>query len=433
MPIKVLMPALSPTMTEGTLAKWIKKEGDAIKSGDIIAEIETDKATMEYEATEDGVLAKILIAEGTENVKVNELIGVMLEEDEDASTVDAFIAANSGSASAGTPVPATVAPAATTSASTPTQAPAAPASTPVVPLSSNAGSRVFATPLAKRLAQQNSLDIAKVKGSGPNGRIIKHDIEELMKNGGASSASQSSVSTASASFGGSAAGSYEDKPNSGMRKTIAKRLLESKNTIPHYYLTIDCDMEAVLKARVQMNDSAKDKYKLSVNDFIIKAVAMAMRDIPEANAAWQGDTTRFFLTSDVAVAVATPTGLITPIVREAEKKGLVHISNEMKELAQKAKDGKLQPSEYQGGGFSISNLGMFGIKDFCAIVNPPQAGILAIGATEKRPVVKGDQIVVGQIMSVTMSADHRVLDGAVAAKFLNAFKMYIENPVSMIL
>jgi pyruvate dehydrogenase E2 component (dihydrolipoamide acetyltransferase) len=428
MPIKVLMPALSPTMTEGTLAKWIKKEGDKIRSGDIIAEIETDKATMEYEATEDGVLAKILIAEGTENVAVNQLIGVMLEEDEDIKSIDAFISANTGSASVSAPKVATQ------SASVPTSTVA----TPVVSKSvSNAtiskGGRIFATPLAKRIAEQNSLDIAKVSGSGPNGRIIKHDIEVFIKHGGASTSANATGMSTSTSFGGHSAGSYEDKPNSGMRKTIAKRLLESKTTVPHYYLTIDCDMEAVLKARVQMNDMSKDKYKLSVNDFIIKATAMAMRDVPEANASWQGDTTRYFLTSDVAVAVATPTGLITPIVREAEKKGLVQISNEMKDLANRAKDGKLQPSEYQGGGFSISNLGMFGIKDFCAIINPPQAGILAVGATEKRPVVRGDQIVIGQIMSVTISADHRVLDGAVAAKFLNAFKMYIESPVSMIL
>ncbi len=432
MPIKILMPALSPTMTEGTLSKWLKKEGEVIKSGDILAEIETDKATMEYEATEDGILGKILIADGTENVKVNELIGVMLEEGEDTSSLDAIVKSLTSEN-----VPAkTVASASTTNVST-----LADLSSSLIPItaSSNTGSKVFITPLAKRLAKQNSLDVSKISGTGPNGRIIKYDIENFMKNGSSSadyrSNSSTSVSTVSlgTSFGGHSAGSYEDKTNSGMRKTIAKRLLESKNTIPHYYLTIDCNMEAILKARAQLNDIAKDKYKLSVNDFIIKATAMAMRDIPEANAAWQGDTTRYFLTSDVAIAVATPTGLITPIVREAEKKGLVHISNEMKELAKKAKEGKLQPSEYQGGGFSISNLGMFGIKDFCAIVNPPQAGILAVGATEKRPIVKGDQIVIGQIMSVTMSADHRVLDGAVAAKFLSAFKMYIENPVSMIL
>ncbi|MDR0483977.1 MAG: 2-oxo acid dehydrogenase subunit E2, partial [Alphaproteobacteria bacterium] len=322
--------------------------------------------------------------------------------------------------------PATTEPA-KTSAPTATVAP--------VSATTSTGGKIFITPLAKRIAQQNSLDIAKVKGSGPNGRIIKHDIEVALKGGvvASNSVADNTQAQATAGLGGYPAGSYEDKPNSGMRKTIAKRLLESKNTIPHYYLTIDCNMETILKARASLNDIAKDKYKLSVNDFIIKAVAMAMKDVPDANASWQGDTTRFYKTSDVAVAVATPTGLFTPIIFEAEKKGLVQISNEMKDLASRAKEGKLKPSEYQGGGFSISNLGMMGIRDFCAIVNPPHAGILAIGTTEKRAIVVKDAVVIANMMSVTISADHRVMDGAVAAKFLNAFKKYIENPVSMIL
>jgi pyruvate dehydrogenase E2 component (dihydrolipoamide acetyltransferase) len=423
MPIKILMPALSPTMTEGKLSKWIKKEGDKIKSGDIIAEIETDKATMEYEATEDGILGKVLIADGTENVAVNTLIGVMLEEGEESSSIEAFVASNSGSAK----------PAAAKAEAAAQTAPAAAAggtATPSVAVASNNGGKIFITPLAKRIAQQSSLDVSSIKGSGPNGRIIKNDVEAAIK-GGVKTSDNSK--TAAQSLGGHAAGSYEDKPNSGMRKTIAKRLLESKNSIPHYYLTIDCNMETILKARANLNDMSKDKYKLSVNDFIIKAVAMAMIDVPEANASWLGDTTRFYKTADVAVAVATPTGLFTPIVWEAEKKGLVQISSEMKDLAARAKDGKLKPSEYQGGGFSISNLGMMGIKDFCAIINPPHAGILAIGATEKRAIVVKDAVVIANMMSVTISADHRVMDGAVAAKFLNAFKGYIENPISLIL
>ncbi|MCL2566715.1 MAG: 2-oxo acid dehydrogenase subunit E2, partial [Alphaproteobacteria bacterium] len=368
-------------------------------------------------------LGKILIIDGTENVAVNTLIGVMLEEGEAADAIDAFIANSGGSKTASSDPKAeasvlAVPAAAGVSVSTPA---------PV----SNSGSKIFITPLAKRIAQQNSLDISSIKGSGPNGRIIKNDVEIALKGGGAKTGS--SPAAAAASLGGYAAGSFEDKQNSGMRKTIAKRLLESKNTIPHYYLTIDCNMETILKARASLNDASKDKYKLSVNDFIIKAVAMAMMDIPEANASWLGDTTRFYKTADVAVAVATPTGLFTPIVWEAEKKGLIQISNEMKDLAARAKDGKLKPSEYQGGGFSISNLGMMGVKDFCAIINPPHAGILAIGTTEKRAVVVKDAVVIANMMSVTISADHRVMDGAIAAKFLSAFKGYIENPISLIL
>jgi pyruvate dehydrogenase E2 component (dihydrolipoamide acetyltransferase) len=347
----------------------------------------------------------------------------MLEEGEESSSIEAFVASNSGSAK----------PAAAKAEAAAQTAPAAAAggtATPSVAVASNNGGKIFITPLAKRIAQQSSLDVSSIKGSGPNGRIIKNDVEAAIK-GGVKTSDNSK--TAAQSLGGHAAGSYEDKPNSGMRKTIAKRLLESKNSIPHYYLTIDCNMETILKARANLNDMSKDKYKLSVNDFIIKAVAMAMIDVPEANASWLGDTTRFYKTADVAVAVATPTGLFTPIVWEAEKKGLVQISSEMKDLAARAKDGKLKPSEYQGGGFSISNLGMMGIKDFCAIINPPHAGILAIGATEKRAIVVKDAVVIANMMSVTISADHRVMDGAVAAKFLNAFKGYIENPISLIL
>ncbi|UQY80207.1 pyruvate dehydrogenase complex dihydrolipoamide acetyltransferase [Candidatus Hepatincola sp. Av] len=522
MPIKILMPALSPTMTEGTLAKWLKKEGDTIKSGDVIAEVETDKATIEYESTEDGTLAKILVQNGTEGVKVNDVIGVLLEEGETKDDLDTFLQSlhtpSSAKPNANTPETTTNnnnSSASTTNANSQTAKPTTQTdktqkttnpnnSTGVNPSNNNSNNtatntatsqqpnqtitsantttsfnsetanstqtanqnstsaqsnnsttsssspnnvtanyhskntaKTFITPLARRLATQKNLDITAIKGSGPHGRIIKADVENPVQT--TISGTTSSGTTISGIHNNMQATSvnittpstYEDKPNSGMRKTIAKRLLESKTTIPHYYLTLDCNMTALLNARAFLNSKGKDQYKLSVNDFIIKATALAMQDIPESNAYWQGETTRFFQDSDVSVAVATPKGLITPIIRAANKKGLLQISTEMKELAHKAKDGKLKPSEYQGGGFSVSNLGMFGIKHFAAIVNPPQAGILAVGATEQKPIVKDGNIIIADIMCATLSADHRILDGAVGARFLKAFKEYIENPISM--
>jgi pyruvate dehydrogenase E2 component (dihydrolipoamide acetyltransferase) len=424
MPIRIFMPALSPTMTDGKLAKWNKKEGDVVKSGDVIAEIETDKATMEYEATDDGVIAKIIVPEGTEGVKVNDTIAILMEKGDTQADVDAFIVKNTGgSAVAAAPATKEAPKEAQKEEAKPAQVVASTAPAP----QTLGGKKVFISPLAKRIAEQNNVNYSTLAGSGPNGRIIKHDIELAMS----SPAVANKAPAASASLNTESA--YVDVPNSGMRKTIAKRLLESKQTIPHYYLTVDCLMDDLLKAREMLNKMGEDKYKLSVNDFIIKAVALAMQKVPDINAIWLDNVTRKFTNSDVAVAVAIDGGLITPIVRSAEKKGLIEISAEMKSLVKKAKEGKLSPSEYQGGSFAISNLGMFGIKEFCAIVNPPHSGILAIGTTESRPVVKNGQIVVGQVMSVTISADHRVVDGAVAAGFLTEFKKLIENPVSMVL
>ena len=414
MPIKIIMPSLSPTMSDGKIGKWLKKEGDKIKAGDILAEIETDKATMEYESTEEGVLGKILTPSGTEGVLVNSLIGVILEDGETEADIQAFIAKFNSSSAVSVSVTAPVVANAVTEEKT----------VAVVNNSSNS-TRVFITPLAKRLAKELNLDVSQLKGSGPRGRIIKHDVENFKASANSSSSVTSNVTH-------NVAGSFEDKPNTGSRKTIAKRLLESKITVPHYYLTIDCNMDNLLLARENLNKAGTDKYKLSVNDFIIKAVALAMRDVPEANASWMGDVTRYFNTSDVAVAVATEGGLFTPVVRNSETKGLVQISSEMKDLAKRAKLGKLKPEEYQGGGFSISNLGMFGIREFSAIINPPHAGILAVGCTEKRAVVKNNAVVIANVMTVTLSADHRVMDGAVGATFLNAFKKYMEEPINML-
>jgi pyruvate dehydrogenase E2 component (dihydrolipoamide acetyltransferase) len=437
MPIKVLMPALSPTMTEGKLSKWLKKEGDKIKSGDVIAEIETDKATIEYEATESGVLGKIIIQDGSEGIKVNELIGVLLDDGETTADIEKFLANFKPLVAGNTTVNASTNMAVEVKSApqviTQTSSPVSVVNSSVAMVNNNAGGRVFASPLAKKIAQLSGIDIANIKGSGPNGRILKADVDNFVAGGGKTfgGASSGSMGKATGKYPRGNSGKFEDKANSGMRKTIAKRLLESKLTIPHYTETVEVLMDALLSARESINHQAGDRYKLSVNDFIIKATALAMQEIPEANAYWQGDTTRYFKSSDISIAVATPTGLITPIVFEAEAKTLPEISAEMRDLGKRAKEGKLKPSEYQGGGFSISNLGMFGIDHFTAIVNPPQAGILAVGATKEKPVVKNGQIVVANVMSITLSADHRILDGAVAAKFMVALRKYLENPVLM--
>lgn len=430
MPIEILMPALSPTMTEGTLAKWLKKEGDMISSGDVIAEIETDKATMEVEAVDEGKLGKIVIAAGTENVPVNQLIALILEEGEDAAAL-----ASAGAKAA----PAASAPA---SAAKPEAAPAAAATTApatnghAAPAAS--GERVFASPLAKRIAGQEGINITGIQGTGPHGRVIKADVEEaLVKGVGKVGGSQ--VAATAISFGRNPT-EFTELPNSGMRKTIAKRLLESKITVPHFYLTIDCELDALLEARKRLNTAAeaaagkdgKPAYKLSVNDIIVKAVAMGLKEVPAANASWTDAAIRQFNNVDISVAVAMEGGLITPIVKNADQKPLSVIANELKDLIARARAGKLQPEEYQGGGFSISNLGMFGIKHFNAIINPPQGCILAVGAGEERVVVKGGQFKAVNAMTVTLSCDHRVVDGAVGAQFLAAFKRYIEDPVMML-
>ena len=456
MPINITMPALSPTMEEGNLAKWLVKEGDKVSPGDVIAEIETDKATMEVEAVDEGVVAKIVVPAGTEGVKVNSLIAVLAGEGEDASAAakgaDApkpAAASNSpsegggGAAGAGGDDKAAPHP-------TPT-----PAGKPADPPHKGEGdhSRVFASPLARRIAKDAGVDVSAVTGSGPHGRIVKADVEAAIKGGVAPKAA------APASAGAPAAapavkpmsddavlkmfaeGSYELVPHDNMRKTIARRLVEAKSTIPHFYLTLDCELDALLALRKQLNDAAPvrktDKgdvpaYKLSVNDMIIKAMALALRDVPAANASWTEGAMVMHKHSDVGVAVSIPGGLITPIVRRAEEKSLSAISNEMKDLAGRAKNRKLKPEEYQGGTTAVSNLGMFGIKDFAAVINPPHATILAVGAGEERAVVKNGEIRIANVMSVTLSTDHRAVDGALGAELLGAFKRYIENPMAML-
>lgn len=416
MPIEVLMPALSPTMTEGNLAKWLKKEGDKIAPGEVIAEIETDKATMEVEAVDEGILGKIVIAAGTESVKVNEIIAIILEDGEDtgqlanytAKKMDVALPSNENKEEA------------------PKLAVAkATAATP----SSNEG-RVIASPLAKRIAENENVDLSRINGTGPHGRIIKADVLE------AKSAKPAAASASAKSFvAGRDAVEYNKVPNNNMRKVIAKRLCESKQTVPHFYLSIECEIDNLLKTRAEMNSTtSKDnpEYKLSVNDFVIKAVAMALRKVPAANSSWTDEAILQYNNVDVSVAVAIDGGLITPIVKNADQKSLSVISNEMKDLAGRARQGKLAPEEFQGGGFSISNLGMYGIKNFKAIINPPQSCILAIGASSERAIVRNGQVTVANIMDVSLSCDHRVVDGAVGAEFLNWFKKYIENPVLML-
>jgi pyruvate dehydrogenase E2 component (dihydrolipoamide acetyltransferase) len=439
MPINILMPALSPTMTEGTLAKWLKNEGDTVKPGEVIAEIETDKATMEVEAVDAGTIGKILVQGGSANVAVNTPIAVLLEAGESADAIkNAPAPANTQTPP---PAKAEAAPAPqATSASAP--APAAPQAAAAAP---NKGDRVFATPLARRIAEQNNVDLKAVSGSGPHGRIVKADIEKAVSGGGAAKAAPQAGGTAAPAAKPASAGpdakaladalgmAYDAQPNSSMRKVIARRLSESKQTVPHFYLTVDCRIDTLLASRAELNDAAKGAYKLSVNDFVIKAVAMALKAFPAANVAWTDDAILQYKHADVSVAVATPNGLITPIIKQAENKGLAQISAEMKDLAARARDGKLKPEEFQGGTFSVSNLGMFGVKDFGAIINPPQACILAVGAGIEQPVVVNGQLEVGTVMSATLSVDHRAVDGAVGAEFLQIFKRYIENPLSMIL
>ncbi|ALI56050.1 pyruvate dehydrogenase complex dihydrolipoamide acetyltransferase [Celeribacter marinus] len=433
MAIELLMPALSPTMEEGTLSKWLVKEGDTVKSGDVIAEIETDKATMEFEAVDEGVIGKILVAEGTEGVKVNAPIAVILEDGEDASAADTV----------GASAPAPAAPAAVDAPAAVASAPAAAASTPAAPASG--GARVFASPLARRIAAQNGVDLTTITGTGPKGRIVKADVEGAQaapKAAAPQAAAAAPAPTTAAPTGMSAdvvAKMYADRDYDevkldGMRKTIAARLTEAKQTIPHFYLRRDVQLDALLKFRSQLNKQLEGKgVKLSVNDFIIKAVANALQEVPEANAVWAGDRVLQLKPSDVAVAVAIEGGLFTPVLKDADMKSLSALSKEMKDLAGRARDRKLAPHEYQGGSFAISNLGMFGIDNFDAIVNPPHAGILAVGAGKPKPVVGADgELKVATVMSMTMSVDHRVIDGAVGAKLINSIVENLENPVAML-
>ena len=447
MPISILMPALSPTMEEGTLSRWLVKEGDTVASGDVIAEIETDKATMEVEAVEEGKVGKILVGEGTTNVAVNVPIAVLLEEGEDASALSGFEAASSAPATAAAapePSPA-VAP---EPAPVPTLA-AAPAPTPK---SNGQAGRIFASPLARRLAAQNDIELAALTGSGPHGRIVKRDIEAAIEQGvPAPAAAPASAAEATPAAGVPAVapavsdesilalyepGTYEVVPHDNMRKIIASRLTEAKQTIPHFYLSIDCELDALLAARRRLNamspDDGPKTFKISVNDLVIKAMAMALQKVPAANATWTNEGILRHKTSDIGVAVAIEGGLFTPVIRHAEVKSLSEISNEMRDLAERARNRRLAPHEYQGGTTSISNLGMFGIKKFDAVINPPHASILAVGAGEKRPVISGEEIKVATMMSVTLSCDHRVIDGALGAELLDAFKGFIEEPVTML-
>jgi pyruvate dehydrogenase E2 component (dihydrolipoamide acetyltransferase) len=424
MPIKVLMPALSPTMAEGNLVRWHKKEGDTIKAGDLLAEIETDKATMEVEAVDEGQLGRILVPAGTENVKVNSLIALILEEGEDTASLEKIKADNIPSSS-GTASPQKAAqPTVASSAPAPvSQSPAA--AVPAQP-SETAGGRVFASPLAKRMAAQKGINLQQVKGSGPHGRVIKADLEKAPASL-SSAPSLQPVGPVVASDGLFPA--YEEVKLSNMRKIIAQRLKESKQTVPHFYLTIDCEIDTLLKARQDLNERLEKDAKISVNDFVIRACALALRNVPDANAAWGDSHIKKFRNADIAVAVAIDGGLVTPIIRKAEEKSLFEISKQSKELIQKARAGKLAPEEFQGGTFSLSNLGMYGIREFAAVINPPQGCILAVGAGEERPVVKNGKLEIATVMSCTLSADHRVVDGAVAAEFLKEFKRLISSPI----
>lgn len=417
MPIEVLMPALSPTMTEGNLVKWHKQEGDAISSGDVIAEIETDKATMEVESVEDGTLGKILIPEGTENVKVNALIALILESGEAKDTLKDYKA--TAPVTEITAPPSMQSPEPEPPPSTPVQLPQL---QPAPSVSSGTASRVFASPLARRIATNKGIDLSMLMGTGPHGRIIKADVE-LAPAGGARS-TRSTTPTGPL---------FHDKPVSTMRRVIAQRLTESKQTVPHFYLTIECQIDALLDMRKSIN-AHMDGVKITVNDFVIKAAALALQDVPEANASYMGQHIRYYNYSDISVAVAIPDGLITPIVKAGNLKPLLTISSEVKALVQKAKDGKLKPEEFQGGSFSVSNLGMYGIQHFGAIVNPPQACILAVGAGLKKPVVSEDgTLKPATVMGCTLSVDHRVVDGKVGSELLQAFKKYIENPALILI
>ena len=424
MPIPITMPALSPTMTEGNLAKWLKAEGDSVSAGDIIAEIETDKATMEVEAVDEGVLAKILVNEGTEGVAVNSVIALLLEEGEEDAALEGFESAAPPAPAAATVKTEPAAPAASETVVSP-----APAS--AVPAGGDHGARTKASPLARRMAQQAGIDLTNVNGSGPQGRIVKADIEiALGKAPVAAAAAPTPAAIASSTV------SSTEIPHTTMRKVIARRLTEAKQQIPHFYLSMDCEVDKLLAMRKEFNDKAANEdlgYKLSVNDFVIRAAALALRKVPDANVSWTDEVLLKHNVVDVSIAVAIEGGLITPIIRNTDQKGLAAISTEMKELAGRAREGKLAPEEYQGGTFSISNLGMFGIREFAAVINPPQSAILAVGQSEERPVVRDGALAVATIMTVTLSVDHRAVDGALGAQYLAAFRGLIEDPLTMLL
>jgi pyruvate dehydrogenase E2 component (dihydrolipoamide acetyltransferase) len=441
----ILMPALSPTMEEGKLARWLVKEGDTVKSGDILAEIETDKATMEFEAVDEGRIGKILVPEGSEGVKVNAPIAVLLGDDEKPGEVDISAAMKNISEAVKAEVPKKAeAPAKAEAPQARVEAPKAEATPAASQPASHEGDRIFASPLARRIAAQKGIDLAALSGTGPRGRIVKSDVEAAKP--GAKPAAAAAPKGEAAGAGMAVAplpdarlfykaGEYEEIPHDSMRKAIAKRLTSAKALIPHYYLTIDCNLMALMATRTALNEAAGKNaaYKLSVNDFVVKASAMALMKHPDVNASWTDTAILRHKHADVGIAVAIPSGLITPIVFAAETKGLAAISNEVKDLATRAKDKKLKPSEYEGGGFSVSNLGMFGIKSFTSIINPPQSCIIAVGAGEERAIVVSGKVEIATMMTITMSCDHRVVDGATGAKFLQTLKRFIEEPASMLL
>ena len=424
MSVSVLMPALSPTMTEGTLASWLVKEGDSVKSGDVIAEIETDKATMEVEALDDGVVAKLAVAEGTQNVAVNALIAVLAEDGE--SVDDALAALAAVPASAPSTTPQTDAPAAALD-----DAATSPAQPVVAPVQTARPDRVFASPLARRIAADSGLELARLSGTGPHGRIIRADVEEAL----ASGASGSAVQPAAMLRKASAAVPAEERfvPHNAMRRVIADRLQQSKQTAPHFYLSVDCDIDNLLSARKALNEAAESSVKISVNDMVVKATAVALMAEPDVNGCFEAEGSRYYSTADICVAVAVDGGLVTPVIHDVQNLGLADISRKTTDLASRARAGTLDPSEYAGGSFTVSNLGMFGIREFAAVINPPQSAILAVGAGEQRPVVKNGELAVATVMTVTLSADHRIVDGALGAKWLQAFKRAIEQPVTMLL
>ncbi len=434
MPIEILMPALSPTMTEGKLAKWLKAEGDTIESGDLLAEIETDKATMEVEAVDEGVLGKIVVPDGTDGVQVNALIALILEEGEDASALEG---SDSPPAAAPAPAQETVAPAEAPQAAAPP--------TPATP--SGDGNRLFASPLARRIAADEGLDLAQISGSGPRGRIVKRDIEAALAAGTgkakSAAAPAAAPTTNAAAVSAEAPGiddpifafapEYEAVPNSSMRKIIARRLTESARDIPHFNLQVDVEIDKLLATRKELNNRDGADYKISVNDFIVKAASLALKRVPDCNVAYTPDAILKFKQVDMAIAVAIEGGLITPIIKNADSKGLSTLSAEAKELAGKAREGKLMPEEFQGGTFTISNLGMFGVKGFTSIINPPQGGILSVGAGEQRPVVKDGALAVATVMTLNLAVDHRCIDGAVGAAFIKELKALIEDPIALML
>ncbi|WGF86339.1 pyruvate dehydrogenase complex dihydrolipoamide acetyltransferase [Marinivivus vitaminiproducens] len=458
MPIEILMPALSPTMTEGNLATWHKQPGDEVKAGDVIAEIETDKATMEVEAVDEGKLGKILIDAGAEGVAVNTPIALLLEEGEDESALESYGGDKGGNGKSEAKAEPAVKPDSEPAAASKgygmsgEEAPADPAArkdspAPAPKPAANGhakGDRVFASPLARRLAEQAGLDLASLKGSGPHGRIVKRDVEAAASSGAGGKAPQQEAAPAEAKAPVQAPAPAaappppaSDRPHeevklNNMRKTIARRLTEAKQTVPHFYLDVDIEIDALLALRKQLNERPNAKAKLSVNDFVIKASALALRDVPDSNACWGGDKILKYNVVDLSIAVALDGGLITPVIRDADQKSLSTLSTEMKALAEKARAGKLKPEEYQGGSFSISNLGMYGVKSFAAVINPPQGSILAVGAGEQRAVVKGGELKVATVMSVCLSVDHRVVDGALGAEWLKVFKAYVEDPMSML-